>query len=183
MKIKSAKNLIAVGALALMLLATQKASAYVPGIWDPQPRVQTGEQSAFTQVPTYDTAPAPQQTNSSIVVNPSPQVTYVYTQPPKQVQVQPTRQVIYKTVTTNSTVTTPTTNNLPPVVSGDQQYQNSGFAPTTNTSNLSALSLNGSGGFMPSSIWQWLAVIFLILVVIIIARMFKKPEAHHVAAH
>ena len=178
MKIKSTKNLIAVGALAIMLLGTQKAFAYVPGVWDPQAPVQTNQQ-AFTEIPSYDTTPAPQPT-TSFVVAPAPQVTYVYSQAPKQTQ--PTSQVVYKTVTTNSTVTTPATNDLPPVVSSDQNTT-SGFAPSTNTNNLSALSLNGSGGFMPSSVWQWLAVIFLILVIIIIARMFNKPEPHHVAVH
>src|ERR1035437_5291120 len=45
-----------------------------------------------------------------------------------------------------------------------------------NGNGLTALSLAGSGGFMPSSIWQWIFVIILILVIVIISRMFiKKP--------
>lgn len=42
---------------------------------------------------------------------------------------------------------------------------------------ITALSLRGSGGFMPSSIWQWILVVILILTIIIIARMFvRKPH-------
>lgn len=44
-------------------------------------------------------------------------------------------------------------------------------------SEITALSLRGSGGFMPSSIWQWILVVILILIIIIIARMFvRKPH-------
>lgn len=54
----------------------------------------------------------------------------------------------------------------------------------TNGSDITALSLNGSGSFMPSSVWQWLLVIALILIIIIISRMFvhKASPADH-AAH
>ena len=57
-----------------------------------------------------------------------------------------------------------------------------GIYPNSNNGNdLAALSLAGSGGFMPSSIWQWLLVILLILIVIIIVRMLgRKPEHHEV---
>jgi hypothetical protein len=69
---------------------------------------------------------------------------------------------------------------------------------TSNGSNLgasaygngiTALSFRGSGGFFPSSVWQWLLVIVLILIIIIIARVLtKKPtlevqEAHMAHAH
>jgi hypothetical protein len=50
-------------------------------------------------------------------------------------------------------------------------------------SQITALSLKGSGGFMPSSIWQWILVVLLILAIIVIARMIKhrsevKEETH-----
>jgi len=53
------------------------------------------------------------------------------------------------------------------------------------SSGLTALSLGGSGSFMPSSIWQWIFVVILILVIIILTRIFvKKPSPedhdHHV---
>ena len=65
-------------------------------------------------------------------------------------------------------------------------------AQTSNTdtgNDLTALSFRGSGGFMPSSIWQWLLVIILILVIIILSRtLVKKPspsdhDTHAVHAH
>lgn len=39
---------------------------------------------------------------------------------------------------------------------------------------LTALSVRGSGGFMPSSIFQWFLVVLLILAIIVIARMITK---------
>ncbi len=86
-----------------------------------------------------------------------------------------------KTSTTKSnTITTPaktrTDTNLQPVVNSDQP-----------NNGLTALSLAGSGGFMPSSVWQWLLVILLILAIIVIARMLSRPhvnhEVHTVASH
>jgi len=56
----------------------------------------------------------------------------------------------------------------------------------SNGNNLTALSMGGSGSFMPSSIWQWLIVIVLILIIVIMARLFvKKPEPgnHGALAH
>jgi len=54
--------------------------------------------------------------------------------------------------------------------------------------DITALSLRGSGSFMPSSIWQWIFVIILILIIIIVSRMFMhKPatvsEVHNIHAH
>jgi len=70
------------------------------------------------------------------------------------------------TVSSPTTVANPTaTNNLGASAAG---------------SNLTALSLKGSGSFMPSSIWQWLLVVALILIIIIIARtLARKPEVAH----
>ncbi len=54
---------------------------------------------------------------------------------------------------------------------------------------ITALSLRGSGGFMPTSIWQWILVVILILAIIVIARMFvRKPhptdyDTHPAPAH
>ena len=48
---------------------------------------------------------------------------------------------------------------------------------------LTALSLRGSGGFMPSSIWQWILAGILLLVIIILIRVLinssNKRSAHH----
>ena len=75
----------------------------------------------------------------------------------------------------NSTYPNQYNNAYPGQISG-------GIYPNSNNGNdLAALSLAGSGGFMPSSIWQWLLVILLILIVIIIVRMLgRKPEHHEV---
>ncbi len=59
---------------------------------------------------------------------------------------------------------------------GDQAYCYTG--DYGNGSNLTALSLRGSGGFMPSSVWQWILAVILILAIIIIARMIVKSNPH-----
>jgi hypothetical protein len=89
--------------------------------------------------------------------------------------------------------TTKTTN-----VSDTDTKNTSNTDGTNNGSNLgasaygngiTALSFRGSGGFFPSSVWQWLLVIVLILIIIIIGRILtKKPtveaqEAHIAHAH
>jgi hypothetical protein len=54
------------------------------------------------------------------------------------------------------------------------------------TNGVTALSVNGSGSFMPSSVFQWFLLILLILAIIIIARMISKSlskDPHGVPAH
>lgn len=65
----------------------------------------------------------------------------------------------------------------------DEYYRNNlgasayGSYDQSRENDITALSLRGSGSFMPSSIWQWILVIILILAIIIIARMFvRKPH-------
>ena len=65
---------------------------------------------------------------------------------------------------------------IPPVVTIDQNSN-------PNSNGIAALSLAGSGGFMPSSVWQWLLVILLILVIVILARTLSKPHGHDVVHH
>lgn len=169
---KSIKNLIALGALALFVISSHTALAYVPGVWDPTPHVQTNE-PGFTKVAsTYD---APTTTQTQVVYKP----VYI-TQP-----AQPAKKTV--TTTQNTTVTRANTNtnfNNNGFVN-DANYQNqngfnaTGMYPASTGNNLTALSLQGSGSFMPSSIWQWIIVIFLILAIIIIARMLTSKPAHH----
>jgi hypothetical protein len=146
MKIKALKNLIIFSSFAFALFSCNHVFAYVPGVWDYQPRIQTNE-PAFTQVPMG--------------------VDYYYQ---ASVPVAKANNANNQTVTPK--ITTKTTDNI----------------STTNTdkingNNLTALSLAGSGGFMPSSIWQWMLVVFLILVIVIMARLFvKKPEPHNLHA-
>ena len=86
----------------------------------------------------------------------------------------------YTTTNPNNTYNTSYPNQFAASAYGSQM--SGGIYPNSNNGNdLAALSLAGSGGFMPSSIWQWLLVILLILIVIIIVRMLgRKPEHHEV---
>ncbi len=164
MKNTITKNLIAIGTLAILLVSTHSAFAYVPGVWDPQPRVATNE-AAFTKVPTTYDAPVVAQTTTT---------------PVKTVSTTTTKKTTVATTTTPKTVATnqsTTNNNAYPT----NVYQSDTNYPYNNGSQLTALSLQGSGSFMPSSVWQWLIVIFLILVIIIIARILgRKPDHHEV---
>jgi len=62
------------------------------------------------------------------------------------------------------------------VFNSDQSYYN----------GLTALSFRGDGGFLPSSFWQWLLVIVLILAIVIIVRLINRSsykEVHSIPAH
>jgi hypothetical protein len=166
MNTKTIKNLIIIFALVFLLAGANSALAYVPGVWDYQPSIHNNE-PAFYKVPmTYD----------------EPLATQVYTTNNQNTTTSTTKKVVTTTNTTkNTTVNNTDTNDnaareLKPVITTDG----------SNNNGLTALSLAGSGSFMPSSIWQWLIVIFLILVIIIIARRLGKPhthEVHTVTAH
>lgn len=157
MNMKTIKNLIILSAFVFGLLGANNAFAYVPGVWDPAPRVYNNE-PAFYKVPvTYDAPVVPQTTTTSTT----------------STTTTPKKAVATSTSTTKNTTTTTNVNDareLKPIVTEDAYNNNNG---------LTALSLAGSGGFMPSSIWQWLMVILLILVIIIIARMLGKSHSHH----
>ena len=213
---KTSKNLIVTfGALAILFFSANSAQAYVPGVWDPQPRVQTNG-SAFVDVPVVNnvmsinnTSTNNTTTNSNInsntsnsnSVNPS---VYAYNNPNNNA-LYPNRTVSNNTSNTSSTtynrvVTTPAR-----VVNPNANYntvvyptQNTGYvqqqtgttsgyvnttANTTNGNDLSALSINGSGSFMPSSVFQWFLTILLILAIIIIARMIIRHSANHKDSH
>ncbi len=55
------------------------------------------------------------------------------------------------------------------------------------TNGVTALSVNGSGSFMPSSVFQWIMLVLLILAIVIVARMLAKKsvnnDPHSVPAH
>ncbi len=176
MNIKTIKNFIAILIVTVSFTSAASAFAYVPGVWDPQPRVNINE-PAFYKVPmTYD-APLIIQT-TPIIIAPVNQDNNnnTNTQPPviKKVvtNVQPATN---RASSTSMFPASQIDNQLKPVV-------------TTNTNNngLTALSLAGSGGFMPSSIWQWFLVVLFILAIIIIVRMLTRPdqnEVHTVTTH
>jgi hypothetical protein len=166
MKNITPKNLIAISALAIMLLGAQTTFAYVPGVWDPQPRVDTHE-AGFTIIAMPEDEPSyyshPTTTQNQTQNNTTTTTTTTTHQTSNNHTTTPSRTTV-KSNTSSS--------NIPPVVT-----------EPTGSNELTALSFQGNGGFLPSSFWQWLAVVALILVIIIIFRSFKKPEQHHAPAH
>lgn len=87
---------------------------------------------------------------------------------------------------TNTNTTKNTTNSAASSTNSTNGTNNLGASVANSVSQgsgLTALSLKGSGGFMPSSIWQWILVVILILIIIIIVRTLTNkpapgPEAH-----
>jgi len=78
------------------------------------------------------------------------------------------------TTTTNTDTSNTTTANTSRVNYSDSAYNNGLGASAYN--GITALSFRGSGSFLPSSIWQWMLVVVLILAIIIISRMLiRKP--------
>ena len=137
--------------------------------------------------------------NSNNIYNPITQNTqpvpavvnnYYYPQVAQRTIVTPEPKVVTvtapKTFIPATTVKDTTTNNTTSV-NGYNPNSYNGSIPATG-GGLTALSVRGSGSFMPSSIWQWIFVIILILVIIIISRMFiNKPivgqESHIQHSH
>jgi hypothetical protein len=64
-------------------------------------------------------------------------------------------------------------------------YNNAGQQTVYDENGVTALSVAGSGGFMPSSIWQWFLLVLLILAIVIVARMVSKTFSnnHGAVAH
>jgi hypothetical protein len=156
-------NIILLGALAVLFVGAS-AQAYVPGVWDPQPRVNTQNQSWTTPIPSGpNTTPTPAVTKPETIKTTTTTTTVV---------IQPVKPLPKET----TVVETNTATNVPPVVTSGEAQEN----------NLTALSVRGSGGFMPSSIWQWFLVILLILAIVIIARAMSHSghhDAHGAHAH
>lgn len=111
-------------------------------------------QYAYNQYPTYTTQKQP-------VVN-----NYYYPTTTKTVNTSSTST---KSTTAQKTTTAKTT------TKAKDNGDNSGEVKGASTGNdLTAMSLRGSGGFLPSSLWQWLIVIFLILIIIILMRLIVR---------
>ena len=179
MNINTTKNLIAFLAITF-LVSAGSAFAYVPGVWDPQPRVNANE-PAFTKVPsTYDAPVVPQtvaMNNYNVNTNNGSSNSNV------------TPNTNTTTVTKNTTTNTNKVATAARVrntnSSNDNGYVvsdfNSQLKPVVTTGNgLTALSIAGSGGFMPSSVFQWILIILLILAIIIVARMLTRTDHHEV---
>ncbi len=151
------KNLIALGILAILLVSSHNVLAY-------------NNEPAFRVIPLGDDLPV----TSHYVANNAYNTNNHNTAP-----------AFYSVNTSNGTASNNSSNNT--VNNNSNQDQNQGpingsLYPNGNdntNSDLTALSLNGSGGFMPSSIWQWLLVVLLILAIIIIARMIGRKSNSH----
>jgi hypothetical protein len=92
----------------------------------------------------------------------------------------------YQTPPTTKTNATTTTSDNSSDKTASDPINNLGASALNSLKTAPALSMNGSGGFMPSSIWQWILVVILILTIIIIGRMFvhkPDPAEHDAHAH
>jgi hypothetical protein len=87
--------------------------------------------------------------------------------------VKTTEKVIDNKENNNNTTNTSNSNSDYNNYLGASAYNSSYQTPDN---RITALTLRGSGSFMPSSIWQWIFVIILILAIIIIARMLSRKN-------
>ncbi|MFA6515375.1 MAG: hypothetical protein WCT42_03900 [Candidatus Paceibacterota bacterium] len=219
MENKITKNLIILGAIIFSFALTNSVSAYAfsnRGYVEYNPYNQYVSNQGY--IPGYyQTGYSSYNSNNNNIYNPNPTVVTTQAMPPVvNNYYYPTTYTTPKvaTTTSNTNNTTSTTqrtytnNQVAPSTSNTNtvDYNNSGYSnslgasaynstgysnQTKNSSKITALSLRGSGSFMPSSIWQWILVVILILAIIVIARMFvRKPspgdhDAHmaHTATH
>lgn len=77
-----------------------------------------------------------------------------------------------------------------PMGAAAYQYNSTGQVVTTpvvDSNGVAALSVKGSGSFMPSSVFQWILLILIILAIIVIARMIARKsqtnDPHAVPVH
>lgn len=195
MKNKTLKNLIALASFAIFFVCANSALAYVPGVYEPQ-RTYNNTGAAFTELPTvystYQYTSTANQANYTNTQNNQP--TYLPSATNTNYVPTSTNTVRQNTTTgyTNNYVApTPVNyNNTSSVNSNSNvdRYNDGLTAAAYDSQNagsqITALALNGSGGFMPSSVWQWIIVVFLILIIIIIIRvMMKKPVTVHHEQH
>lgn len=134
-------------------------------------------QSGYNQSTTYDS-----NTGRPTVIN-----NYYY-------QTVPTSTNKTSTTTTQKVATntsnTSSNKNIATDNTNSSSNNNLGASAYNSRNNITALSLRGSGGFMPSSIWQWILVVILILIIIVISRMLRNrkttvslQESHVTHAH
>jgi len=183
MKNNTYKKILIFGAFAILFLGVNSAQASYPvsSNWSPYTTYYeyngSGGANSNSNTNTNGYNPINTQQPTSNVVN-----NYYYA--------KPATTSTNTTSTTNSSNTATPTNNTLQRTNLNSSNTGNQFPQTgvvDNGSNLTALSLNGSGSFMPSSVWQWLIVIALILVIIIIARSMGKKQVpgdtHSVHSH
>ncbi len=80
--------------------------------------------------------------------------------------------------TSNTVAKSTTSSSTKSVVKEAEASNNEAFTSTNSgqsfNNGLTALSFRGSGSFLPSSFWQWLLVIVLILFIVILIRLINK---------
>lgn len=146
-----------------------------------------GYQQGYYQYQGYNTSNNyPNTTQTQPTTKPSSSVVnnYYYQSAPKTTTTE-------KVVTNTNTTTNPGSNYRDTTNNEGEGYYNGLGASAAGyniTNGVTALSLRGSGSFMPSSVWQWLLVIILILAIIIVARMIYHrrmvtEEIYHGPAH
>ncbi|MEI6659951.1 MAG: hypothetical protein WCK91_00830 [bacterium] len=201
---KTVKNTIALAILAFSLMITVEALAYVPGVWDPQPSVQVQNNGSWT-TPAFTVGA--DQTRINTNIQPASYLGYGATNSNTGSNQSNTnnssantnsnsgstsstnstnKNTTSNTNTTNTNTTNKTTTNTKTTYGTNvSSTGSSNLPPIITTDGLTALSLRGSGSFMPSSVWQWLFVIILLLAIIILARLIIKSNAHstHVVTH
>ncbi len=180
-----------------------------------QPPVQYAQQPYTFVQPQTQYIQQPTQPQIQYVQVPSqPQIQYVQvpaaTQQIRYVQQQPVQTVVSSnnqaasvaranTTTTKTYANSGTNSNTGAYINYDGNNPNllaanayggynnqSAQQVVTNGNDLTALSIKGSGGFMPTSVFQWFLVILLILAIVIIARMVSKTfsnGSHAAPAH
>jgi ATP-dependent Zn protease len=177
MNMKTIKNLITATALSIIILGANSVNAYVPGVWDPQPRVVTNE-TGFTKVPMPIDAPVLPQTT------PNPTYKAIEAAPISTVAITPVKKTTTVATNTNTRPVTrvnTTSNTNYPVQNFDQNNTGYPYNTYNNTGNgLTALSVAGSNSFMPDTVIEWIFVILLILAIIVIIRRITRPASHDV---
>lgn len=96
---------------------------------------------------------------------------------------QNTKKILKNANSADKSFSASTQANSNSATSKNQIIDNGGIlTPNSNDNNLTALAINGSGGFLPSSVWQWLIVIILIAIIIVMIRLILRKSHHHEAS-
>ncbi len=158
MKNKTMHNFITTGVLAIMLFSAQSAFAYVPGVWELQPRTALPE-SPFIEAPVTVSASTTTQSSTQSTATSSSSSNTTQTQS----QAKKTTTVAKKAPVASTAKSTTQT-------------------PVENT--LTASAAGSSSNFMPDTILEWIFVVLLIAAIIILSRKItQKPAPHGAPAH
>lgn len=194
MENKATKNLIILGIIVFSFIFTNSASAYCQRYAFSNKLVDRNCIEEEIYYNNYESNSSVSSTSSTLNTTPDNNVVNNYYYYPTT-----TKTTTSNTSTTKSTVDTTkdisnsNSNYDSNYNHGENDYNNglgaSVYDSGQNGNGITALSLKGSGSFMPSSIWQWILVVVLILIIIVIARMFvRKPspadhDVHTAHAH